>query len=54
MNNVELMEQGYKDFAEGKVEAVVALFDPEIEWNECKGFPFVSGDGLFIGPNAIV
>ncbi len=54
MNNVELMEQGYKDFAEGKVEAVVALFDPEIEWNECKGFPFVSGDGTFIGPNAIV
>ena len=54
MNNVELVKQGYQDFAEGNVEAVLALFHPEIEWNECKGFPFVSGDGLFIGPNAIV
>ncbi len=25
-----------------------------MEWNECKGFPYISGDGLFIGPNAIV
>ena len=54
MNNVELVKQGYQYFAEGNVEAVLALFHPEIEWNECKGFPFVSGDGLFIGPNAIV
>ena len=25
-----------------------------MEWNECQGFPYVSGDGLFIGPNAVV
>lgn len=54
MNNVDLIKQGYQYFAEGNVEAVLALFHPEIEWNECKGFPYVSGDGLFIGPNAIV
>ena len=53
MNNVELVTQGYKNFAEGNVEAVLALFHPEVEWNECKGFPYISGDGLFIGPNAI-
>ena len=51
---MELVKQGYQDFAEENVEAVLAVFHPEIEWNECKGFPFISGDGLFIGPNAIV
>jgi len=53
MNNIELVTQGYKNFAAGNIEAVLALFHPEVEWNECKGFPYVSGDGLFIGPNAI-
>ena len=54
MNNVELIKQGYQNFAEGNVEAVLAVFHPEIEWNNCQGFPYISGDGLFIGPNAIV
>ena len=51
---MELIKQGYQYFAEGNVEAVLALFHPEMEWNECKGFPYISGDGLFIGPNAVV
>jgi len=46
MNNVELIKQGYQNFAEGNVEAVLAVWHPEIEWNECKGFPYISGDGL--------
>lgn len=54
MDNVELVKQGYQYFAEGNVEAVLELFHPEMEWNECKGFPYISGDGLFIGPNAVV
>jgi ketosteroid isomerase-like protein len=54
MNNVELVKQGYQNFAEGNVEAAVALFHPEIEWHESKGFPFVSGDGISIGPNSVV
>jgi len=29
------------------------MFDPEIEWNECPGFPYVSGDGQYIGPEAV-
>jgi len=53
MNNLELIKQGYQFFAEGNIEAVLTLFHPEIEWDECKGFPYVSGDGIFIGPNAI-
>ena len=54
MDNVELVKQGYQYFAEGNVEAVLELFHPEMEWNECQGFPYVYGDGLFIGPNAVV
>jgi ketosteroid isomerase-like protein len=54
MDNVELVKQGYQNFAEGKVEEVLALFHPEIVWDECTGFPYVSGDGIYIGPNAIV
>ena len=54
MTNVDLVKQAYSDFAAGNVEAVLALFDTEIEWNECKGMPYVKGDGFFTGPDAIV
>ena len=53
MDNVELVKQGYQHFAEGNIEAVLALFHPEMEWDECQGFPYISGDGIFIGPTAI-
>jgi uncharacterized protein len=36
------------------VAGVLALFDRAIERHECKGMPFVSGDGIFTGPEAIV
>jgi ketosteroid isomerase-like protein len=54
MTNVELIKQGYSNFAIGNVEAVLANFHPQIEWNECKGMPFVKGDGLSVGIDAIV
>lgn len=54
MTNVDLVKQLYSDFALGNVEGVLAQFDPAIEWRECKGMPFVKGDGIFIGPEAIV
>lgn len=54
MNNVDTIKQAYADFATGNVPAVLALFDPAIEWHECKGMPFVKDDGLYIGPEAIV
>jgi len=53
MTNLELMKKGYQYFAEGNIEAVLALFHPDIEWNECTGLPFVSGDGLYIGREAV-
>ena len=53
MDNVELVKEGYKLFAKGDIEAVSALFHPEIEWNGSQGFPYLDGDGIFIGPSAI-
>jgi ketosteroid isomerase-like protein len=54
MTNVDLVKSGYSNFSTGNVEAVLALFDPAIEWNECRGMPFIKGDGIFKGPEAIV
>lgn len=53
MKNLDLAKSGYKKFAEGDFEGVLAMFDPKIEWNECKGFPYIEGDGVFIGPEAV-
>jgi uncharacterized protein len=54
MSNVEIVKQAYANFATGNVPAVLALFDPAIEWNECKGMPFVKDSGLYIGAEAVV
>ena len=53
MDNVEILKQGYKDNANGNIEAVLNLFHPEIEWNGCTGFPFITGDGKYIGSNKV-
>jgi len=54
MKNLEILKQGYKDFSEGNVAAVTAIWHPDIVWAECTGFPFVEGDGIFVGAQAIV
>jgi len=54
MTNVDVVKQAYSNFETGNVPAVLALFDPQIEWRECKGMPFVKDDGISIGPEAVV
>ena len=54
MTNGEIVKQAYGHFAIGNVPAVLALFDPAIEWHECKGFPYVTGDGIFTGVESVV
>jgi ketosteroid isomerase-like protein len=54
MTNVEIIKHGYSNFASGNIEAVLATWDPEIEWHECKGMPFVKGDGIYKGHEAIM
>lgn len=55
MKEKELIEQVYKNFAEGNVEDVLAAFNTEIKWHECKSLPFAGGsDGILNGPQAVV
>lgn len=54
MNNTDLVKQAYSNFETGNVEAVLNSMDPAIEWCECKGMPFVKGDGTYIGPQAVL
>ncbi|SMO84847.1 nuclear transport factor 2 family protein [Fodinibius sediminis] len=53
MKNLDLAKTGYKKFSEGDIEGVLAMFHPNMEWHECKGFPFIEGDGVFTGPEAV-
>ena len=54
MTNVDIVKQAYSNFETGNVPGVLAVFDPQIEWRECKGMPFVKDDGIYIGPEAVV
>jgi uncharacterized protein len=54
MTNVDLVKQMYSYFDTGNVSAALALFDSAIEWQECKGMPFIKDEGIFIGPEAVV
>jgi ketosteroid isomerase-like protein len=53
MDNVIKLKKAYQDFAVGNVEVAMTIFHPDIVWDECTGFPFVIGDGVFKGPEAI-
>ena len=54
MSNVDILKMGYQYFAEGNIEGVLSLFDPEIKRNECKGFHFIENEGTYIGHQAVV
>lgn len=53
MKNIDLAKSGYEKFAEGDIDGVLAMFDTNMEWHECNGFPFIEGDGIFRGPEAV-
>ena len=54
MSNLEILKQGYKAFAAGNVEAAIANWSDDIVWEQCSSFPFVKGDGKYVGKQAIV
>ncbi len=54
MTNTQLVEQAYTNFATGNIPGVLAFMDPQLEWHECPGMPFVKDSGLYTGPEAIV
>ncbi|MBL0357370.1 MAG: nuclear transport factor 2 family protein [Chitinophagaceae bacterium] len=54
MSNQTIVKELYSLFAAGNVPAALALFDPAIEWQECKGMPFVKDNGIYTGVDAVV
>lgn len=54
MSNLEILKQGYKAFAAGNVEAAISNWSDDIVWEECSSFPFVKGDGKYVGKQAVV
>ncbi|MDX8339485.1 nuclear transport factor 2 family protein [Draconibacterium sp. IB214405] len=54
MNNLDTLKEGYKNFSEGNIEAVLSMWDEKIVWHACAGLPYIEGDGIFIGPQAVL
>ena len=54
MSYIDIVKSGYENFATGNIPAVLELFAPDIVWHESQGFPWIEGDGIFTGPDAIV
>jgi ketosteroid isomerase-like protein len=51
VNNVEVVEKLYRDFARGDIPNVLGALSPEIEWTEAEGFPY---GGTYTGPEAVL
>jgi hypothetical protein len=49
--SIDLVRSLYEAFARGDVPAVLAKFDPDVEWHEAEGMPY---GGVHRGPDAIV
>jgi uncharacterized protein len=54
MTNTDIVKQAYSHFATGNIPGVLDVFDPAIEWIECKGMPFVTDDGIYTGHDSVV
>lgn len=53
-DNVALIKKGYADFSSGNIEGVLAVWDPAIEWHECKGMPTVTTGATLTGHKAVL
>lgn len=49
-NNLDLLREGYRNLAKGDIPALLAVFDPDIEWTAAKGFPYA---GTYRGPDEV-
>ena len=54
MSNVELARQIYDLFGRRDIPAVLASFDPGIEWREAEGNPYRMDGTAWVGPQAIL
>jgi ketosteroid isomerase-like protein len=54
MSNVRLVQDVYKAFGRGEIPAVLAAFDPKIEWRQAEGNPYEPGGKAWVGPDAVL
>jgi ketosteroid isomerase-like protein len=54
VDNVEIVKRAYEAFGRGDLPAILAAFDPQIEWREAEGNPFKPDGKPWIGADAIV
>jgi hypothetical protein len=50
ISNADILRSGYDAFARGDIPAVLALFDPAIEWYSPEELP---GGGTYRGPDGV-
>jgi ketosteroid isomerase-like protein len=53
-DNIALIKEGYANFAKGNMDGVLAVWDPAIEWHECKGMPIVNSAAKLVGHQAVM
>jgi ketosteroid isomerase-like protein len=51
--HADIVRALYEAFGRGDIAAVLAAFDPNIEWNEAENFPYADGNP-YVGPNAVL
>ncbi len=54
MNNLEVLKQGYRAFAEGNLVKATENWAPDIEWIACTGLPTVKADGIYRGVQEVI
>jgi uncharacterized protein len=54
MNTVETIKQVYRWLSAGNAPAILATFDPDIEFRLAQGHPYRGDDGAWSGPDAVV
>lgn len=54
MSNVQIVKGVYEALARGNVPEVLAAMDPNIEWYEAEGNPYMPSGGVWLGPDAVL
>ena len=55
MDNVSIIKEGYENFAQGNIPAILAIWDENIKWMGAKSFPmFEGGDGVVVGAQNVL
>lgn len=54
MSNIDVVKNAYEAFADGDMEAFLGAMDPDMEWREAEGNPYIPSGDPFIGPEEIL